>query len=366
MMTNNKQIITYPSARDLKTILSENVRKSDLLSFLRTKGIFFFNITPDELAGKVSEMILDINDLQKLRALAYKNTNKQILNGFSLISDGVFDLSNIYETIRKQGDFDGYKLNSIVKKKTSSGDIYEASLTYTKKMPGRIEFIRCEERDVSFVMKHLDEKHWQVEVDGGKSSDGKTIYTMLEKMIKGRNISISMLRIDYLTRAETIDFFDQLAQEGLGENWEIEDIKRITLKQNAGNTDDSSENEKEATPEQLSGITQAILEGKNLRENNFVKQAEESGYAFTSMTYIFFNPKETKKVELRAEFKGNPKMFEVCLETYLEPSVDSNGEYEESLSHLSDNDNINIRSTFWNSAKKIYNTLIKHQKENGV
>ena len=111
-MTNNKQIITYPSARDLKTILSENVRKSDLLSFLRTKGIFFFNITPDELAGKVSEMILDINDLQKLRALAYKNTNKQILNGFSLISDGVFDLSNIYETIRKQGDFDGYKLNS--------------------------------------------------------------------------------------------------------------------------------------------------------------------------------------------------------------------------------------------------------------
>lgn len=199
-----------------------------------------------------------------------------------------------------------------------------------------------------------------------KSSDGKTIYTMLEKMIKGRNISISMLRIDYLTRAETIDFFDQLAQEGLGENWEIEDIKRITLKQNAGNTDDSSENEKEATPEQLSGITQAILEGKNLRENNFVKQAEESGYAFTSMTYIFFNPKETKKVELRAEFKGNPKMFEVCLETYLEPSLDSNGEYEESLSHLSDNDNINIRSTFWNNAKKIYNTLIKHQKENGV
>ena len=71
-------------------------------------------------------------------------------------------------------------------------------------------------------------------------------------------------------------------------------------------------------------------------------------------------------MELRAEFKGNPKMFEVCLETYLEPSLDSNGEYEESLSHLSDNDNINIRSTFWNNAKKIYNTLIKHQKENGV
>ena len=208
----NKQKITYPSARDLKIILSDCVRKTDLLSFLRTKGILFFNITPNELSEKISEMLLTYDELEQIRSFAYRSTNKQILNGFSLISSGPFDLSDIYNSIRNQGTMnsDGYKLNSISRRNSENGIVYEGSITYTKKAAGRIEFIRCEERDVFFVMKSIDEKHWQVEVDGGKSNDGKTVFNMLEKLVKGKNISLNMLRIDNLTKAETITFFDRL------------------------------------------------------------------------------------------------------------------------------------------------------------
>lgn len=359
----NKQKIIYPSARDLKIILSDCVRKTDLLSFLRAKGIFFFNITPNELSEKFSEMLLTYDELEQIRSLAYRSTNKQILNGFSLVSNGAFDLSDIYNSIRNQGviNSDGYKLNSISKKSTETGIIYEGSITYTQKTAGRIEFIRCEERDVFFVMKSIDDKHWQIEVDGGKSNDGKTVFNMLEKLVKGKNISVNMLRIDNLTKTETITFFDRLVKEGLDKNWSIEDIERITLKQNVNNINESLEDE-EVTKEQLSGITQAILEGKNLRENSFVKQAEDSGYAFTSMTYTFSNNKESKTIKIRAEFKGNPKIFEVCLESYMEPSTDNKDKLEETLSNLNDKENMNIRSTFWNNAKIIYDNIINNRE----
>ena len=97
------------------------------------------------------------------------------------------------------------------------------------------------------------------------------------------------------------------------------------------------------------------MEGKNLRENKFVKQAEDSGYAFTSMTYVFAG--KAKKIKLRAEFKRNPKIFEVCLENYMEPAIGEKEKYEDAMSSLDEADNIAIRSVFWNNAKKVFKSI---------
>jgi len=358
----SKQSIVYPSPRDLKTILVENVSRRELLSFLRKKGVFFFNVTREDLGTKISEMILDYDDLQTLRRYAYRSTNKQILSGFSLTSAVYFDLTSIYNDVRNKGtvEVEGYQLKSICKKTLpNKEEVFEGSLVYTKKAAGRIEFIRSEERDVSFVMKKIDDMNWQVEVDGGKSSDGKTVFSMLDKIVKDHHVKVDTLKLDYLSRADTISFFDRLTKEGLTGEWRFEDTERITLKRHAGTFDDNDENgdddqEEEVTKEQLSGISQAILEGKNLRENKFVNQAEKSGYAFTSMTYVF--SARGKKIKIRAEFKRSPKIFEVCLESYQEP-IGEKDKFEESLSTLDDMENIKIRSDFWNNAKKVFRDI---------
>lgn len=359
-MTNNNSL-SYPSPKDLETILSENVNKSQMISFLSKKGIYYFNITIDELAGRISQMVLDADDLDILRALAYRSSNKQILSGFILNSDTPFDVNVIYEELRDRGTVsaDGYKLKSIQKQKIADIPTYSGSLSYIKKTAGRIEFIRTEERDVSFVMKKDGEGSWRIEVDGGKSNDGKIVFNMLRRTLKDRDITVEMLKIDSLTRQQTIEFFDKLAKEGLDKSWAVEDVEKITLKRNAGNKDDKGDEEEsgeEMSAEHLSGITQAILEGKNLRENVFVKQAEESGYAFTSMTYIYVSKDNKKKIKIRAEFKGNPKIFEVCLENYMQP--DDDGNYIESIASLSDQENLELRSLFWNNANKIYRVLL--------
>ena len=73
------------------------------------------------------------------------------------------------------------------------------------------------------------------------------------------------------------------------------------------------------------------------------------------MTYVF--GKRDKKIKLRAEFKRNPKIFEVCLEGYYEPSETEAGKYEDTMSSLADVENIGLRSTFWNNAKKVFREI---------
>lgn len=360
----NKFKITYPDANDLITILIESVRRSDLVRFLSSKGVFFYNASTEDLARKTASMILDYEDLEQIRRFAYRNSNKNILSGFSLKSDSAFDIADIYSAMRDKGTLktDGYELRSISRILTDDKTTvqYKGSVTYTSQKAGRMEFIRTEERDVSFVMKQNADSNWQVEIDGGKSSDGKTIHKMLQRIVKGKNIFIDEIRIDNLSRKNTIEFFDRLTKEGLGSPWQIEDIAHITLKRDEKFEPDEEEHddtdEKEATEEQLSGITQAVLEGKNLRENSFVHHAEESGYIFTAMTYIFANTAAGNKLTFKAEFKGSPKIFEVCLENYQQNDIEKEG-FEDALSSLDEKENVKYRSIFWNNAKKIYDEL---------
>ena len=120
------------------------------------------------------------------------------------------------------------------------------------------------------------------------------------------------------------------------------------------------ENE-EVEDKHLSGIRQAILDGVNLRENPFVKSSEDS-FIFTSMTYEFVEKKTGNKLIIRAEFKGNPKIFEVVLERFLRPGQEldevEDKDYEDVSSTLSAKENFAYRSLFWKNAKEIYDELV--------
>lgn len=47
-------------------------------------------------------------------------------------------------------------------------------------------FLQTEEREVYFEMKEIDDKYWQVEIDGCKSSDGKAVQKLLQEAVKGK------------------------------------------------------------------------------------------------------------------------------------------------------------------------------------
>jgi hypothetical protein len=358
--------VIYPSSNELKDVLYDNVLHSELLGFLRSKGIFYFNTSKEDAAMLTSRLLFDGEALEKLRQYAYRTTQKSLLSGFTLVSNSFFDLNSIDESVQEKEVLtkDGYHLKSLYR----IGDKkFGGSIVFNKRRPGKNTFLKYEERDISFRMEELTRKKWQVEIDGENSTDGKVIQSMFSVAVKGKEITMEEIMFDGLSDEAKIIFFDRLAKEGLSSEWSIEDVLRLTLKKPKSQTPESEDEEnleenkngepedvKEATQEQLSGIAQAILEGKNLRENKFVHLAEEGGYVFSSMTYLFERSNDNCHLKIRAEFKGNPKIFEVSLEGFPKTATGAEGYV---VMDLTEEQNYDHRSTFWNAAKKIYNEL---------
>lgn len=363
-MDNNS--VKYPVPSDLASVIKDYIPRAILMDFLHRKGLFYFHIRQDKLAELASHILYDNPSLDELRRMAHNLSNKSILTGFTLSSDKEFSFDSIYNTVRNEGTLGGnYSLKAIGKIQSKSGEeVYQGRIIYVSKKAGRIEFIKEEKHDVSFIATKKDNKTWLIEVDGSKSGDGKEVQKMIQRIVKNQNINVNTLSLEKLEGEKPNIFFDHLAQKGMGGDWQIKDITRITIRKrlNENDVDEEDEDnaEAEVEDEHLSGIRQAILEGKNLRENKFVKASEDQGYIFSSMTYDFIHNKDQKEIKIRAEFKGNPKIFEVVLEDVIEtfPSSTTKDPKETTvrskLSALSDKDNFKVRSTFWNNAKAIY------------
>lgn len=364
--------ISYPNSQELKDVINESVKQTELLGFLRNKGIFYLNASHEDSSMLTARLLLDGDDLNDIRRYAYRNVNKSLLSGFTLESNSIFDLESVYNAIREKETFkkEGYKLKALYNVGGRSKE-FGGSVEYRRYRPGKTAFLKEERHEISFRIKELSKKQWQVEVDGESSSDGKAIQKLFSMAVRGKDITMDELRLDGLSNAKTITFFDRLVKEGLDGEWAIEDILRLTLRrskdkneqveeieeetESVGEIEESKDVEiKEAPQEQLSGISQAILEGKNLRENKFVRMAEEDGYLFASMTYMFERKNDNSHIKIRAEFKGNPKIFEVSLESFSKPDTDLS---EGDTVDLSDEQNYQFRTMFWNNAKKIYNEI---------
>ena len=362
-MNKNK----YPTPYEIEEVFYSFLKRNFIDSFSQTMGVFFINARHEDASKVLSRILYDKNDIDKLRSNAYQTVSKHTFSGFSLKSSQTnFSLQELYEKIRDndRGQLSkGYKMNSLVKvSKETDMPEYKGSIQYTKKKPGRIEFLDEEIGFSEFYFINMGDGEWQVEVDGNKSNDGKEVLKLVSSMIDKYSTDIIDINIDSLKISSTIVFFDELAKSGLGDDWNFTDIKHLAFKR--GKTDDDEEKNEDGESvesesvesEQLTGISQAILEGRNLREDPFVVQYEKEGCIFTAMTYEFENSKTPETIQMRAEFKGSPKIFEVSIVSYkVTKGLDAKKESES----LPADKHRDLRSLFWNEAKKVYQILNK-------
>lgn len=66
---------------------------------------------------------------------------------------------------------EGYKLKTLYKVGGNTKE-FCGSVEYRRFRPGRTAFLKEEKHEISFRIKELSKKQWQVEVDGESSSDG--------------------------------------------------------------------------------------------------------------------------------------------------------------------------------------------------
>lgn len=340
----------YPTRYELIEVLN-TLQRSFLNEFAQERGVFMTHLNHPQLAEELANQYLDNEDLEKIRAAAYQKSTNHALSGFIVKSPNKdFSLKNVYEYIFENAlAKPGQVLNAPILVDPEK-NIYKASFEYRKIKPGRIEFLQDETTSFDFYMEDKGDGNWQVEVDSNRSTDSKELQGLLNSNMQS-NVELDELEQEYLTPEKSISFFDDLVTEGMSKEWQISDIKHLTLKKGGDQPSAEEESLKEADEEQLVGISQAVLEGKGLRENSFVKQSVKSGYRFNAMTYEFQNISTPDVLVIKAEFKGRPKVFEVSI---VSASENFDLSFSRRPAELDAKQNRMTRSLFWNNARTVY------------
>lgn len=357
----------YPTTYDIKEILSFAKRRF-LNEFAQEKGLFISNASTQQLIDELSNLFFDEVDLERIRSAAYGVALTHTLSGFIIKSNNPsFNLKVTYDSIREQGKFGtNITLNELVNmNKTASSPVYKGSMEYSKQKPGRIEFFKEEKSSFDFYIEKIRSGVWQVEIDCNKSADSKELKEIFTNHLPPEDYSVETIDESLITVQNSIMFFDELAQVGLGKDWRFITVEHLSIRKEkltkkTKEEFDDEDNHKDSSDtidvfeEELTGINKAIIEGKDIRGEEFVENCVNKGFRFSAMSYQFEHKNQPLVVSITAEFKGRPKFFEVGIYRIHE-STGVDGIKE--LGDLSKEEHRALRSSFWNNAKKVYDGL---------
>lgn len=318
-------------------------------SFAQRLGLFVTNSRQEDVAKEISRIFLEEEDIELIRSEAYQQKITHSLSGFTVSSSSKdFSLEKNYNWIAKEGQYKaGIILNSL--RKEEGEGVYKGSYAYKRKKPGRIELLQDEENSFDFYLKKgTEEGVWNVEIDSTRSTDLKELLELFRPTLRGDETKVEVLDEKFLTTKNSIDFFDVLSKFGQEEKWALVEVTHVSIRKNM------DENSEEVGQKDLDGISQAIIEGRNLRENLFVTNAVAAGFSFSAMTYEFENTKDPIGFQIRAEFKGRPKVFEISILKYYKVIGTEKRKVEETLTNK---ENLSLRSRFWNFSKEKFEGL---------
>lgn len=351
-MTNR---LNYPSPYELSETIQEFCHKSFVNDFCSKKGIYITNANLEEQADFLSGLFFDHDELEMIRNSALGVHADSTLSGFWLQSeDAKYDL--IYELEKHVGEIVDEKLKmklGVITGNPTEG--FRGSISYQQNQPGKLLFLQGTPRDFDFYIRRKGSGDWEIMIDGERSNDSKVMQKWLDKKIP-KEAKIITIDQGVLSTKQTVSFFDQLTNRGVTNEWKFAQVKRIVLRREGSQDKDENDDEEKVIEQQsvLTGISQAILEGNDLRSNPFVKQCEDGGYRFTAMSYEYENKVHPYVMEVRAEFKGRPKVFEVALENYYRRiGVDEKLE----VASTSQSNKMQLLSRFYSEAKILYDNL---------
>lgn len=351
--------LAYPDSYALEQVLSEFCTRRFVQEFALGRGIVLTNASQQGMAQHLADYLFGHEGLEVIREAAFGGSEGGSLAGFMVqVQDENFDLEGFLDQ-RRNTVVDQKRhmtLGSLYADGGENGHALYGDVSYTQYTPGRVEFIQGIERSFRYVVYRSHEGLWQVLVDCGKSNDSRIMEDWLKRELRREHdCSIDGVSEENLSSRQTVQFFDDLAAEGLGPLWEFRRVTRLVLRKPTEEFEAEEEHAEVEAPE-LGGITQAILEGDSLRNNPFVKQCEEGGYRFAAMTCEYAHKERALVAQIRAEFKRRPKVFEVALVSYMR----SRGlEAELADEPVDTSQRHYLLATCWRRAKVVHDRLSK-------
>lgn len=285
----------YTDCAELKRlIVDQKIKSSAIKRYLLSQGIIFTTSNADKLSEdiytiflggqeieKITQMIVDEGNYEKSTLLNAKLNNEcaetDILDFFT-------DRFNTYRSYASQD----YKVEQPLRTETE----LNVRVSYKRKLPGKNKLIQEETRFLKIIIRKKSESEVAIDIRQPSSIDIQKALELLEVITNGdggAEVSLSHLNLNALTAKNKVAFFDKISAY-IFKNWRLQTITGITVRKcEISGEDDLDEviTEEDDVAGALTGISQAVLNGKGLRSNKFVKKSLEQGYYISSMNYRY-------------------------------------------------------------------------------
>jgi hypothetical protein len=370
----------FPSPYDVaQTLQYHTVSYDDLKRFLQSRGVLNIGFGREDACDFATNMLFDHQDYLLMRSLAQGAEIATNISGFivkpALVPLNLEDLKQDIVSLRKR--FSGQeaelaKKGAPVQKlgmpQVRNG-ILNVKFEYERTIPGRVELMHRVEAEVDFTIESKNTNEFRIICYPQADQDIKRIEDLFKKLGRGSYTPFS-ISLDNFSKKQRIQFFDDIldyyAKDEKSE-WSLVSVIAITIRQQSLDKDDfvivndesgsieligENEDTQQVLEDDLLSITQAVLEGKNLRHNSFVKRCERQGYYFPSMTLLLENRKTPEVIQVTIRFKLSPKMFEVIL-----AGMSERHEYGEIPATFTPARQQEVLREFWNKSHEVWYSI---------
>lgn len=368
----------FPTAYDVEQTLTFYTSSyNSLKQFTQSLGLFAIGRSKRDIADFAINILFEHKDYVTFRKIAQGGEPAISISGFTLrhrlhelpkeiLIQDIIGLKNEIDQERDNLLKKGAPIPRLSTPTQHDDGLISVDFEYQRVIPGRVELMHRVKSKISFTLKKVGPAQWRLLCYPQANQDVKQVESLFKKM-GGGTYETYTISLESFTPKKRIQFFDTLLQcYAEGKEWKFEQVTQITI-QSSGNLDHESilideesleladlvlVDDEEVDRKDLISITQAILEGKNLRTNSFVQDCEKQGFYFLSMTLELNNTKTPEVIQVRIRFKLSPKMFEVVLVSMAER--DEMG--EQSIIFL-EKRQYEILNEFWNASHEIWQEI---------
>jgi hypothetical protein len=369
----------FPTSFDVEeTITYRTTTYQDIRMFLQGQGILSVGMSKQYIADFAGSILFEHQDYLVLRRIAQGGSTAANISGFTLQATRIpieidrlkDDLVSLRDTLIQQEQQLTEK--GVPTKTLGMPQIKNEFITlrfeYQRLIPGRVELMQRVDTQVDITLEPITSTQWRVVCFPQANQDVKRVEQLFAKLRDGAYQPFT-ISLESFSQRQRIEFFDDLLEHYKShKEWRFQQVTGITVKQvtpeerdrftveeedlESYDTDDGDF--EEASQNDLLSINQAILQGRHLRTNSFVKKCENQGFYFPSMTLLLENQKTPELIEVTIRFKLSPKMFEVVL-----TSMGEKTEMGETVASFTSERQQEILKEFWNASHVIWQRIYK-------
>jgi hypothetical protein len=330
----------FPTSFDVEeTITYRTTSYEDMRRFMQSHGLLNIGMGKEHIAEFASSVVFEHQDYLSLRRIAQGGSAATNISGFmirstrlpinvDLLKDDLVSLRRRLIQQEQELTKRGAPTQKLGMPQLKNG-LITLKFEYQRLIPGRVELMQRVDTEVDITLEPVTSQRWRVICYPQANQDVKRVESLFKKLGEGTYEPFT-ISLEWFSQRQRIEFFDDILEYYRShEEWQFQQVVEITVRQVAQQDrerfivadqdlesyglDEQEEFIEEASQSDLLSITQAILQGKHLRTNSFVKRCESQGFYFPSMTLFLENMNTPEVIEITIRFKLSPKMFEVVL-----------------------------------------------------